>query len=208
MVVLAADAAAQRILSKDVNHMPAASKNNDADPDASSTNRNTTSATPNPVKQHHLQPSPSPSRLIELQPFLSQFLSSSHAIEPTETLSAPIMSCTCASCIYLTSPNLYCKRLAIDSNATLVPYDDDLLTYVFSDDSSDTDDCESFDDPLDILIAQTNALTLDDPPRTSKFRPLIVVTKRNTTPTIIYPPLPELAYHMDELTRNMQSLSL
>ncbi|KAG1739970.1 hypothetical protein EDB19DRAFT_1709544 [Suillus lakei] len=135
---------------------------------------------------------------------------------------------TCTPCITLTSPNFYCKRLSIDSNtATLVPSDDD-----FSDDASDADNCESFDDEstvheddrsepqhrkghaleratLDHLIARMNSLTLDDPLRPSKLRPFILVTTRNTTSTSIsYPPLPEPAYPMDALTRNMQALSL
>ncbi|KAG2145109.1 hypothetical protein DEU56DRAFT_788816 [Suillus clintonianus] len=73
-LVLAADAAAQRILSKDAKDMPAAPKDGDADFDPPSTNDNTGSATPNTVELHHSQPSscpsspPSPSRLIESQP--------------------------------------------------------------------------------------------------------------------------------------------
>ncbi|KAG1808618.1 uncharacterized protein BJ212DRAFT_1484879 [Suillus subaureus] len=37
----------------------------------------------------------------------------------------------------------------------------------------------------DILIARTNALTLDDPPCPSKLRPVIQVTNRDTTSIIL-----------------------
>ncbi|KAG2145133.1 hypothetical protein DEU56DRAFT_789016 [Suillus clintonianus] len=83
-LVLAADAAAQRILSKDAKDMPAAPKDADADFSPPSHNDNTASATPNTVELHHLQPSssspPSPSRLIESQP--SPAPSSLRLIEP------------------------------------------------------------------------------------------------------------------------------
>ncbi|KAG2132760.1 hypothetical protein DEU56DRAFT_811902 [Suillus clintonianus] len=154
-LVLAADAAAQRILSKDAKDIPAAPKVGDADFNPPSTCDNTASATPYPVELHYLQPSPSPSpsrlielkpspapssrliepqpslppsppRLIELQPSPSQSLFSSHVIESTETISAPI---TCTPRINLTSPNLYCKRLSIDSNITLLPCDNDCKSF-------------------------------------------------------------------------------
>ncbi|KAG2132789.1 hypothetical protein DEU56DRAFT_812044 [Suillus clintonianus] len=164
-LVLAADAAAQRILSKDAKDMPAAPKDGDADFNPPSTNDNTASATPNPVALHYLQPSPSPSpsrsielqpspapssrliepqlslppappHLIESQPPMAQSLFSSHLIESTETISIPITCCTCTPCINLTSPNLYCKRLSIDSNITLLPCDNDFIT----------NNCKLFDD--------------------------------------------------------------
>ncbi|KAG1876459.1 hypothetical protein DFJ58DRAFT_754373 [Suillus subalutaceus] len=53
------------------------------------------------------------------------------------------------------------------------------------------------------------ALTLDDPPHTSKLRPLILVNNRhNTSTTIPCPLLPEPAYSMDAVTRRMKPLSL
>ncbi|KAG2128698.1 hypothetical protein DEU56DRAFT_982487 [Suillus clintonianus] len=253
-LVLAADAAAQRLLSNDSNHLPAP-KDSDSGSNPPFANANT-SATPTskPVGLHYLQPPPSPppsrliesqpspapssSRLIELQPYPfpsppplieshpspSQSPSSSHVIESTEIiLSAPITCCTCMSCIILASSNLYSKRLSIDSNITLLPYDDDFNTDILSDDASDTDDCESFDDestvydseddrsepqPLDILISLMNTLTLDDPPRPSKLRPLILVTNRNTITIIPYPPLPEPAYPVGASTRRIQARPL
>ncbi|KAG1881223.1 hypothetical protein F4604DRAFT_470183 [Suillus subluteus] len=173
-LVLAADKAAQRILSNEPKHLPALPKDADADSDPPSANDPTTTVTPQPVEPH-LQPFPSPSplRLIEstetvsapistctpddnttttatpkpveryhLQP--SPTSSPLHLIESTETTSALI---TCSNtCITLTSPDLYCKRLSIDSSTTLVPHDDDSVTDVFSDDASDANDCESFSD--------------------------------------------------------------
>ncbi|KAG0709306.1 hypothetical protein DFH29DRAFT_887656, partial [Suillus ampliporus] len=52
------------------------------------------------------------------------------------------------------------------------------------------------------------ALTLDDPPRPSKLRPLLLVTNRHKLSTTPYPPLPAPAYSMDALTRSMELLSL
>ncbi|KAG1741080.1 hypothetical protein EDB19DRAFT_733976 [Suillus lakei] len=184
--------------------------------DSQSANDNTTSALPKPVGPSRLQPSPSPSppRLIE----------------STETIFSP--NSTCTPCITLTSPNFYCKRLSIDLNsAALIPLDDDLVTDVFSDDASDTNDCELFDEitcyeddlsdtqprkepvleetTLDMLIAQMTALTLNNPPRPSKLRQLILVTNRRTTSTSIpYSPLLEPTYPMGAFTRSMQARSL
>ncbi|KAG2132809.1 hypothetical protein DEU56DRAFT_812159 [Suillus clintonianus] len=160
-LVLAADAAAQRILSKDAKDMPAAPKDGDADFNPGSTNDNTASATPNTVELHHSQPSscpsspPSPSRLIESQPEPSPAPSSLRLIEPQPPLSPSLRLIespepspspspsrlieshrTCTPCINLTSPNLYCKRLSTDSNITLLPCDNDFIT----------NDCKSFDD--------------------------------------------------------------
>ncbi|KAG1881260.1 hypothetical protein F4604DRAFT_470959 [Suillus subluteus] len=300
-LVLAADKAAQRILSNEPKHLPALPKDADADSDPPSANDptttvtpqpvephlqpfpspfplrliestetisapistctpddNTTIATPKPAERYHLQPSPtsSPLRLIESTETISAPISTctpddnttiatpkpvepyhlrpsptsspSRLIESTETTSAPI---TCSNtCITLTSPDLYCKRLSIDSSTTFVPHDHDSVTDVFSDDASDANDCESFSDEstvheddcsepqprkehaleltLGILIAKITALTLDDPPRPSKLRPLILVNNRhNTSTTIPCPPLPEPAYSMDALTRRMEALS-
>ncbi|KAG1808608.1 uncharacterized protein BJ212DRAFT_639707 [Suillus subaureus] len=287
-LVLAADKAAQRILSNEPKHMPAPLKDDDADSNPPSANDPTTSesvthqpvesshlqpfsspspsrliksteiifapistctpdnniisATPKPVELYHLQPSPtsSPSRLIKSTEIISAPISTctpnhntisaapkpvesyhlqpsptsspSRLIESTETASAPITcSNTCSSCITLTSPDLYCKRLFIDSSTTLVPHDDDPATGVFSDDASDANDCESFSDEstiheddcsepkpqkehhaleptLDILIAKMTGLTLDDPPCPSRLRPLILVNSRHhSSTTIRYP---------------------
>ncbi|KAG1741170.1 hypothetical protein EDB19DRAFT_740167 [Suillus lakei] len=252
-LVLAADKAAQRFLSNEAKHMPAAPKDDDADCNSPSANNATTSATPQPVALFPLRPylSPSLSRLIEStespsandnttsaapKPVEPSYLHPSpppsplRLIESTEIISATIS--TCMPCINFTSPNFYCKRLSIDSDpTTLVPLDDDSITDVFSDDTSDTDDRESFSDgstvheddrsepqprkeralertALDNLIARTNALILDDPPRPPKLRPLILVTNRHRTSTIPYPLLPKPAYPMDALTRSMQALSL
>ncbi|KAG2053636.1 hypothetical protein BDR06DRAFT_451187 [Suillus hirtellus] len=172
-LVLAADKAAQRILSNDPKHRPATSKdNNDSPP---SINNTITSLAPQPVEPSHLQPflSPSQSHLIEsaetisvpiytctpnekttVEPYhLQSSLNPSllRLIESTEITSAPITgSNICTPCITLTSPDLYCKRLSIDSSTTLVPHDDDLVTHVFSDDddddASDANDFESFCD--------------------------------------------------------------
>ncbi|KAG2042529.1 hypothetical protein BDR03DRAFT_996788 [Suillus americanus] len=256
-LVLAADKAAQRILSNEPKHLPAIPKDADADRNSNppSANDATTSATPQPVEPSHLQPFPSPSplRLIEstetisapistctpadnttsttpkpvepyhLQP--SPTSSQSRLIELTETTSAPITcSNTCSSCITLTSPDLYYKRLSIDSGNTHVPHDDVSITDVFSDDVSDVNGCESFSDEstihepqkehalepaFDILIAKMTALTLDHPPRPFKLRPLILVNNRHNTSTIVpCPPLPGPAYSMDALTRRIEALSL
>ncbi|KAG2364109.1 hypothetical protein BDR07DRAFT_1375291 [Suillus spraguei] len=182
-------------------------------------NDNTTSATPKPIRPYHLQPSPISSPLP--------------LIESTETTSGPVpitYSNTCSSCITLTSPGLYCKRLSIDSSTTLVSHDDS-VTDVFSDDASDANDCESFNDEstvhedngsesqprkepaseptIGILIARMNALTFDDLPRLPKLRPLILVNIRHKASiSIPCPPLPEPAYSMDALTRRIQALSL
>ncbi|KAG2344012.1 hypothetical protein BDR05DRAFT_947766 [Suillus weaverae] len=293
-LVLAADKAAQRILTNETKHMPAAPKDVDADPNPPSAH-DTTSITPQPVEPYHLQPysSPSQSRLIESTETISAPISTctpndnttvepchlqpsptpslSRLIESTETISAsistytpnnnttaetyhlqpsptPSLSCliestattsapitcsnTCTPCITLTSPDLYCKRLSIDSSTTLVPHDNDSVTDVFSDDASEANEFESFDDEsivheddhseplqprkehaleptLDTLIAKMTALILDDPPRPSKLRPLILVNNRyKISTTIPCPPPPGPTYSMDALTRRMEARSL
>ncbi|KAG1769539.1 hypothetical protein EV702DRAFT_695766 [Suillus placidus] len=255
-LVLAADKAAQRILTNETKHIPAAPKDVDVDTDPNPPSANdTTSVTPQPVEPYHLQPYPTPSlsRLIESTETISAPISTctpndnttvepcylqpsptpslSHLIESTETTSAPITcSNICTPCITLTSPDLYCKRLSIDSSTTLVPHDNDSVTDVFSDDGSEANECESLDgestvhednhsgpqprkehalEPkLDILIAKMTALILDDPPRPSNLRPLILVNNRHKTSPIICPPLPGPTYSMDALTRRMEALSL
>ncbi|KAG1907783.1 uncharacterized protein F5891DRAFT_213684 [Suillus fuscotomentosus] len=254
-LVLAADKAAQRILSNDPKHRPATSKD-DNDDSLPSIHDTITSLAPQPVEPSHLQPSlsPSQSHLIEsaetisvpiytctpnekttvkpynLQPSLNPSLL--RLIESTEITSAPIMgSNICTPCITLTSPDLYCKRLSIDSSTTLVPHDDDSVTHVFSDDdASDANDCESFCDESTIheddrsepqpqedhalepmfvtLIAKMTALTLDDPPRLSKLRPLILVDRRHKVSTIHCAPLPAPAYSVDALARRLEAPSL
>ncbi|KAG1769553.1 hypothetical protein EV702DRAFT_1282063 [Suillus placidus] len=78
-LVLATDKAAQRILTNKTKHMPAAPKDIDANPNPPSAN-DTTSVTPQPVEPYHWQPYPTPSL--------------SRLIESTETISAPISTCT------------------------------------------------------------------------------------------------------------------
>ncbi|KAG2053628.1 hypothetical protein BDR06DRAFT_1008503 [Suillus hirtellus] len=125
------------------------------------------------------------------------------------------------TCITLTSPNLYCKCLSINSSATLVTYDNNFVADVLSDDdASDADDCEPFSgerivhesrkeralEPpmLDILIAKMTALALDNPPRHSKLRPLISNHNNHKTSTTIHcPPLFEPAYSVDALVRRV-----
>ncbi|KAG2113097.1 uncharacterized protein F5147DRAFT_650641 [Suillus discolor] len=252
-LVLAADKAAQRILSNEPKHRPATSKDDDSLP---SINDTTTSLAPQPLEPSHLQPflSPSQSHLIEsaetisvsiytcapnekttvepynLQPSLNPSLL--RLIESTEITSAPITgSNICTPCITPTSPDLYCKRLSIDSSTTLVPHDDDPVTRVFSDDdASDANDCEPFCDESTIheddrsepqlqkdhalepmfvtLIAKMTALTLDDPPRLSKLRPLILVNHRHNVSTVHCVPLPAPAYSVDALARRLEARSL
>lgn len=170
-LVLAADKAAQRILGNEPKYRPATSKD-DNDDSLPSINDTTTSLAPQPVEPSHLQPflSPSQSHLIEpaetisvpiytctpnekttVEPYyLQSSLNSSllRLIESTEITSAPITgSNICTPCITLTSPDLSCKRLSIDSSTTLVPHEDNSVTHVFSDDdASDANDCESFCD--------------------------------------------------------------
>ncbi|KAG2343947.1 hypothetical protein BDR05DRAFT_999491 [Suillus weaverae] len=182
-------------------------------------NDNTASATPKPVELSYLQPSPSPSQ--------------SRLIKSTETISAPITyPNTCTPCITLTSPDLYCKRLSIDSNTTLVPYDDDSVStdaFLDSDDALDTDNCELFSDDIGavceddhseprpqkkhapkptLAISVAKMTTLDDPHCPPKLRPLILVINRETASTTAYRPLPQPAYSMDALARSMEALSL
>ncbi|KAG1768450.1 hypothetical protein EV702DRAFT_720599 [Suillus placidus] len=250
-LVLAADKAAQRILSNEAKHMPAASKGDNVDCNPLSSNANT-ATTLKLLELSHLQPSPSPSqsRLIESTEKTSapistctpndntafatpkhvelSYLQSSPSpsqlrlIESTETISAPITyPNTCTPCITLTSPDLYCKRLSIDSNTTLVAHDDDSVStdvFLDSDDALDTDNCELFGDDigavheddcsetLDIPIAKMTAL--DDPHHPPKLRPLILVTNRETASTTAYRPLPQPTYSMDALARSMEALSL
>lgn len=52
------------------------------------------------------------------------------------------------------------------------------------------------------------ALTLDDPPRLSKLRPLILVDRRHKVSTIHCAPLPAPAYSVDALARRLEAPSL
>ncbi|KAG2068368.1 hypothetical protein BDR04DRAFT_1232880 [Suillus decipiens] len=173
-LVLAADKAAQRILSNKTKHMPTVSKDDDDGSNPSAANATTTSITPQSVDPSRLQAFPSLSqlRLIEstetvsapnynctpndntnsaaskpIEPYHLQ-PSPLRLIESTETASGPgpITCCnTCSSFTTLTLLGLYCKRLSIDSSTTLVPHDDS-VTDVFSDNALDVNDCESFDE--------------------------------------------------------------
>ncbi|KAG1741185.1 hypothetical protein EDB19DRAFT_741558 [Suillus lakei] len=211
-LVLAADKAAQRFLNNESKRMPAAPGDDDDDCNPSA-NDTAASATPQPVAPFHLQPSLSPSlsRLIESTE------SPSANDNTTSATSKPVEPSNLQP-----SPPPSSLRLIESTERISAP----MSTY----DASDTDDCESFDDEstvheddrsepqprkghalerttLDYLIARMNALTLDDPYRPSKLRPLILVTNRNTTSiSIPYPPLPEPAYPMDALS--IQALSL
>ncbi|KAG2157831.1 uncharacterized protein EDB93DRAFT_1246878 [Suillus bovinus] len=262
-LVLAADKAAQRLLSNEPKHMLATSKNANADFNPPSAHDVTASVTPQPVESSHLQPFPSPSqlRLIEsagtisapfstcmpnekttVKPYNLQPSPLLRLIESTETTSASTTySNICTPCITLTSPDLYCKRLSIDSSTTLVPHNDDSVPDVFSDDGAwDADDYNSESlqvsdkstvhkddrskpqpqkDPalehvLDILIAKMTALTLDDPPRPSKLRPLILVNRHKTFSLSDSPStdpgvaLPGPGYPIDVPTQIMEALSL
>ncbi|KAG2160052.1 uncharacterized protein EDB93DRAFT_1099445 [Suillus bovinus] len=170
-------------------------------------NENTT------VKPFNLQPSP----LLRL-------------IESTETTSTSTTgSNICTPCITLTSPDLYCKRLSTDSSTTLVPHNDDSVPDVFPDDGAcDADDYDlkslsnestvhkddrskiqpqkdhALEHVLDILIAKMTALTLDDLPRPSKLRPLILVNRHKTSKVHCPPP----AYSVDTSTRRLEAFSL
>ncbi|KAG1814524.1 hypothetical protein EV424DRAFT_1413585 [Suillus variegatus] len=245
-LVLAADKAAQRILGNEPKYRPATSKD-DNDDSLPSINDTTTSLAPQPVEPSHLQPflSPSQSHLIEsaetisvpiytctpnekttVEPYyLQSSLNSSllRLIESTEITSAPITgSNICTPCITLTSPDLSCKRLSIDSSTTLVPHEDNSVTHVFSDDdASDANDFHEDDrselqpqkdhalEPTFVtLIAKMTALTLDDPPRLSKLRPLILVDRRHKVSTIHCAPLPAPAYSVDALARRLEAPSL
>ncbi|KAG2359844.1 hypothetical protein BDR07DRAFT_188865 [Suillus spraguei] len=257
-LVLAADKSAQRILSNKTKHMPTVPKDDDDGSNPSSANTTTTSVTPQSVDPSRLQPFSSLSQLPLIEstetvsapnynctpndntnsaaskPIEAYHLQPSplRLIESTETTSGPgpiTCSNTCSSCLTLTSPGLYCKRLSIDSSTTLAPHDD-TVTDVFSDDALDANDCESFDEEstvheddhsesqprkeptseptVDILIVRMNALTLGDLPRPSKLRPLILVNIHRKTSSIPCPPLPEPTYSMNALTRHMQARSL
>ncbi|KAG1907790.1 uncharacterized protein F5891DRAFT_1220175, partial [Suillus fuscotomentosus] len=178
-------------------HGPATSKNDD------------------PILTFHLPMTPPPPLCLSLWNHLvfSHFRFHLNLIESTETTFVPITYYNiCMTCITLTSPNLYCKRLSINSSATLVPYDNDSVADVLSDDdASDADDCEPFSgesiiheprkeralEPpmLDILIAKMTALALDNPHHHSKLRPLISNNNNHKTSTTIHcPPLFEPAY--------------
>ncbi|KAG2131235.1 uncharacterized protein EDB93DRAFT_1311778 [Suillus bovinus] len=57
---------------------------------------------------------------------------------------------------------------------------------------------------LDILIAKMTVLTLDDPPRPSKLRPLILVNRHKTSKVHCPPP----AYSVDTSTRRLEVFTL
>ncbi|KAG0694263.1 hypothetical protein DFH29DRAFT_1034739, partial [Suillus ampliporus] len=211
MLVLVSNAAAQTFLSGDSAKHVLAAKDDTAEPNPCLTDDDDASPTLNPADTFSLLQSPSSSRIIE----------------STESITRPITPCT----VTVTATSSNCKRLSvsIDSNiTTLAHYDDD-----FSDDASDTDDYESLgsDDSifheddfssghssttqytsdqttLDNLIAQMEALTLDDPPRPSKLRPLILVTNRQHKTSTPYTPVSAPAFSIDTLTRRMEGLSL
>ncbi|KAG2042573.1 hypothetical protein BDR03DRAFT_565422 [Suillus americanus] len=91
-LVLAADKAAQRILSNEPRHMPAAPTDDDADSSNPLFVNDITSAAPQSVEPSHLQPFLSPSQ--------------SHLIEPMEIVSAPISTCTPCARLMTTPPPL------------------------------------------------------------------------------------------------------